>query len=58
MIKTWKNHREKILYERELSMMPETQIYVEKIIELEKKENEKKSRHKKNRMGMLCFSLI
>ena len=43
MIKTWKNHREKILYERELSMMPETQIYVEKIIEIEKKENEKKS---------------
>jgi hypothetical protein len=43
MMKTWKNHRENILYERELSMMPETQIYVEKIIELEKKENEKKS---------------
>lgn len=43
MAKTWKNHRENILYERELSMMPETQIYVEKIIELEKKENEKKS---------------
>lgn len=38
MIKTWKNYRENILYERELSMMPETQIYVEKIIELEKKE--------------------
>jgi|688.fasta_scaffold16096_5 hypothetical protein len=43
MAKTWKNHRENILYERELSMMPETQIYVERIIELEKKENEKKS---------------
>jgi hypothetical protein len=43
MTKTWKNHRENILYERELSMMPETQVYVEKIIELEKKENEKKS---------------
>jgi hypothetical protein len=43
MMKTWKNHRENILYERELSMMPETQIYVEKIIELEKKENEKKN---------------
>ena len=28
MTKTWKNHRENILYERELSMMPETQIYV------------------------------
>lgn len=43
MMKTWKNHRENILYERELSMMPETQVYVEKIIELEKKENEKKN---------------
>lgn len=36
MNKDYKNHREAILYERELSMMPETQPYVERQITIEK----------------------
>lgn len=41
--KTWKTYREKLLFEKELAMMPETQAYVEKLVNIEKKENEKKN---------------
>ena len=41
--KTWKTYREKLLFEKELAMMPETQVYVEKLVNIEKKEIEKKN---------------
>lgn len=41
--KTWKTYRENLLFEKELSMMPETQVYVEKLVNIEKKEIEKKN---------------
>ena len=41
MTKTYKKHRETVLYERELSLLPESQPYVEKIIELGKLAEEK-----------------
>ena len=55
IMKTWKSYREKLLFERELGMMPETQVYVENFVNLEKKENEKKSI--KNELENLLKSL-
>ena len=39
--KTWKTYRENILFEKELAMMPETQAYVERLVNIEKKQIEK-----------------